>query len=79
MKASFRKVARLTVASILVLVGICGLILPILNGTFFIILALILISLEFPALEVWLDKHSERSIVVHKIYKKAKVFMKKHF
>ncbi len=79
MKAPLRKIIRLTLAGFLFIVGALGLVLPILNGTFFIVVALIVISLEVPTLEAWLDSLSEKNMKVEKIYKKMKHFIKKHF
>lgn len=78
-KAPLQKVIRLTLASFLFIIGVLGLVLPLLNGTFFIVVALIVLSLEVPALEMWLDSLSEKNVKIEKIYKKMKHFIKKHF
>jgi uncharacterized membrane protein YbaN (DUF454 family) len=79
MKIHIKKVIRLFLALFFIVIGAFGLVLPILNGTFFIIVALILISLEVPALEAWLDSLSEKNKTAHKIYVKMKRFIKKYF
>ena len=74
-----RKIIRLFIASILLIIGAFGLVLPVLNGIFFIVAALIIISLEFPALDHFLDKQSKRNYKVGRVYDKVRHFIRKHF
>jgi uncharacterized membrane protein YbaN (DUF454 family) len=62
------------------LLGFAGLILPILNGTFFILLALILLSFESPSIKKKLHVITSKNETVHKwhlyIEEKLKKFLK---
>ena len=74
-----RKIIRLFLAGILLIIGAFGLVLPVLNGVFFIVVALILISLEVPTLDHFMEKHSKRNHTFHKTYEKLRHFVRKHF
>ena len=78
MVVPYKKIFRVTLAALLFIIGILGLILPILNGIFFIVSALIVLSLEIPTLEVYLDKLGRKHNKVNHIYLKYKHFIHKH-
>ncbi len=78
MVVPYKKIFRVTLAALLFIIGILGLILPILNGIFFIVIALIVLSLEVPTLEVYLDKLGRKHNKVNHIYLKCKHFIHKH-
>lgn len=79
MKGAVRKTIRITLASLLFVLGIAGLVLPILNGTLFIVFALLILSLEIPALEERLDRIGTKHKKVHPYYTRWKGFIKKYF
>ena len=79
MKGAVRKTIRITLASLLLILGVAGLVLPILNGMLFIIFALLILSLEVPALEERLDRIGAKHKKVHPYYTKWKAFIKKYF
>lgn len=79
MKGTVKKTIRITLATLLFVLGVAGLVLPILNGMLFIIFAVLILSLEVPALEAWLDGTSVKHKKVHPYYVKWKHFIKKYF
>lgn len=78
MKIHLKKLLRVILVCLFFFFGILGLVLPILNGTIPLIIALIILSLDIPPLERYLDKHSRRNIRLEKIYLKIKHFTRKH-
>jgi len=79
LKISLIKITKLSVAGLLMIIGLVGLVLPILNGVFFILAALIIISLEVPVFEEWLDRQSLKHKKVHLVYGVMKKTIKKYF
>jgi uncharacterized protein len=63
----------------LILLGIAGLILPILNGMIFLLLGLILISFESKYVEYHLSKLAHRSAFSGRWYEKLLAFMNRLF
>lgn len=74
-----RKFTHIILGSLLILVGIAGLILPILNGTIFLIVGFILISFESPYVERKLQELTSKNKLLHKYYLKLDGFLRKHF
>ena len=70
---------HLVLGGILVLVGIAGLILPILNGTVFLIVGLIIISFESPTVEEKLFKLTQKNKTIHHLYLKLEKNLRKFF
>lgn len=79
MKNTIRKTIRVSLATLLFVFGVAGLVLPVLNGTLLIISALLILSLEMPALEEKLDRIGTKHRRVHPYYVKWKQFIKKYF
>ena len=50
-----------------ILLGLVGLVLPILQGVLFLAIGLLLLSLYSPTLRAWIDKHTVRFPRLHKI------------
>jgi uncharacterized membrane protein YbaN (DUF454 family) len=78
MVVPYKKIARFTIALILFIIGLLGLILPVVNGTLFIMASLLILSLEIPALEKFLDRQGRRNSTVNHYYEKCKRFIEKY-
>jgi len=70
-----RKVKQVTftlLGSIFLLIGLLGFVLPILQGWFFFVIGLILISLESPVVDGWLNDLAKRNHRIDKHYGKMR-------
>lgn len=71
MKKHLKRVLVLTLACVSILIGLAGLVLPILQGWFFLILGVLLLSLYSPKIRAWLDRHTVRYPHLHKFVRRA--------
>lgn len=69
----------LTLGLFFLILGIAGLVLPILNGLIFLILGLILISFTNPKVEYELRKFVRRNATLERLYDKLDEFLSKLF
>lgn len=76
---STRRVAHLIIALMLIIIGVCGLILPILNGVIFLLLGFILLSFESPYIEHHLKAFVHKNKNAEKWYSKLDAWMRKKF
>lgn len=74
-----KKTFHIFIGLFLLLVGIAGLVLPILNGVVFLLLGLIILSFESPYLEKHLEAYSKKNKHIHHWYEKLNQLMKKLF
>lgn len=74
-----KKIFHLLLAAVLILVGITGLVLPVLNGLIFLLLGFILLSFESPYVEAHLSKLAHRNTVLGGWYEKLNTWMRKIF
>ena len=79
MLQTFRKMFHLALGLILILIGILGLILPVLNGTVFLVLGFILLSFEIPYIEKKLFLITNKYPWSHSLYTKLDKFLRKLF
>ncbi len=62
----FVRLLKLLVITVLFLLGLAGVILPIVNGTLFLLLALILVSSESPYVKKRLHELTNKNATAHK-------------
>jgi len=74
-----KRIAYICIACFLIIIGLAGIVLPVLNGLIFILLGLILLSFESPYIEYKLQQLSAKNPHVEKWYKKLDGFMRKIF
>jgi uncharacterized membrane protein YbaN (DUF454 family) len=74
-----KRTVHIFIASVLIVVGVCGLVLPILNGTIFLLLGFILISFESPYVEKKLEKLTHKSKFTKELHDKLHTWMRKIF
>ena len=65
--------------SLFITVGIAGVVLPILNGTFFLILGLVLISFESKYVEKKLHRITSKNKVIHEWHLLLEKWLRKYF
>ena len=58
---STKRIVYMFIAIILILIGIIGLVLPVLNGVFFLLLGFILLSFESPYIEYHLQRLAKKN------------------
>lgn len=74
-----RKILHILLGLTLLILGLAGLVLPILNGTIFLIVGFILISFESPYVEKKLQNFASKNKTIHSIYLKLDVILRKIF
>jgi len=71
MQKKVKKVLVLVVGIIFIVLGLLGLVLPVLQGIVFLIIGFMILSLYFPKVRILMKKHTERrphlSPVINKI------------
>lgn len=70
---------KILLATFLILLGVLGVILPLLHGLGFLIAGIIILSFEFPQIDKYIDKHLNRNQHIKKMYEKIHKFLRKHF
>jgi uncharacterized protein len=74
-----KKLFHLILGTLLLLLGVVGLVLPILNGVLFLLLGFILLSFESTYVERHLNKIAHKNTTVGIWYDKLDTWMKKVF
>jgi len=75
MKRKMKRGFVFFVAVLSLLLGVVGLVLPILQGVLFIAIGLILLSLLSPTLRDWFEKHTRAYPSVHSKVKKVEAWL----
>lgn len=78
-KKELKRVAVLTLASLFLLLGLAGLVLPVLQGWLFLAISAILFSMYSPSMRAWIDEHTVRYPKLHKVVGKAQDWTTKVF
>jgi uncharacterized protein YqgC (DUF456 family) len=79
MRNQLRKTLHLLLGVMLIILGIVGLVLPIINGTILLIIGLVILSFENPILEKKLHTLTQKNKIVHALYLKIDLFLRKFF
>lgn len=64
-KKQLKKIFILTLASVLFVLGLAGLVLPVLQGWLFLAISALLFSMYSPALRAWLDRTTVKYPKLH--------------
>ena len=78
-KKQLKKVFILTLATLFLLLGLAGLVLPVLQGWLFLAISALLFSMYSPALRAWMDKHTVKYPMLHKFVGRANDWTTKVF
>lgn len=74
-----RKAMHIILGFTIILIGIAGLVLPILNGTLFLIIGFIILSFESEKLEHKLLSLTKRNATIHSWHLKLEKILRKLF
>jgi uncharacterized membrane protein YbaN (DUF454 family) len=77
MRGFIRHTVIILVALFLILVGIVGLILPLLPGILFIVVGLLLLSAYNPRFEFWLHEQTKKYPPLHKMALELQAFIER--
>ena len=73
MQKKIKRIIVLIAGIVLIILGLLGLVLPVLQGVIFLIVGLLLVSLCFPKVRIWMQKYTERhkqtSLIINKTEK----------
>jgi uncharacterized membrane protein YbaN (DUF454 family) len=79
MKRNLRRVINVTIGVLFLLLGVAGLVLPILNGLIFLIAGFIIISFESPTVEKKLFHITRKNGHIHAWHMKLDKWLRKIF
>jgi len=79
MKKHAKRVLVLSLGILFLLVGLAGLVLPIIQGWFFLAISLLLFSMYSPSLRAWIDRHTQRYPHLHTFVMRAEAFVVRVF
>lgn len=71
LKKQLKKIVVLTFAGIFFVLGLAGLVLPVLQGWLFLAISALLFSMYSPSLRAWLDRHTVKYPKLHAFVGKA--------
>ena len=71
MKKRLKKVLVLTLAAVFFVLGLAGLVLPLLQGWLFLAISAILFSMYSPRIRHWMDTHTVKYPKLHAMVEKA--------
>jgi uncharacterized protein len=71
MKKKFKRILVISLGIFFLLLGVVGLVLPVLQGWLFIAIGLLLLSMYSPRLRAWIDTHTVKYPKLHAFVKKA--------
>jgi uncharacterized protein len=78
-KKELKKVLILTLATVFLLLGLAGLVLPILQGWLFLAISALLFSMYSPKIRMWIDTHTVKYPKIHKFVGRAQDWTTKVF
>lgn len=78
-KKELKRILVLTLATAFLLLGLAGLVLPVLQGWLFLAISAILFSMYSPSMRAWMDKHTVRYPKLHRVISKAQDWTTKVF
>jgi uncharacterized protein len=71
LKKKLKRILIITLGVLSIIVGLAGLVLPVLQGWFFLAIGAILLSMYSPGLRAWMDKHTVKYPKLHAFVGKA--------
>ena len=78
-KHKLKRVLVISLGAFFVLVGLAGLVLPVLQGWFFLVLGGLLLSMYSPRLRAFIDRHTLRYPKIHAFVGKAQRWTERVF
>jgi uncharacterized protein len=79
MKKKFKRIVVITLGVFFLLLGLAGLVLPILQGWLFIAIGLLLLSMYSPKLRGWIHERTVKYPTLHAFVDKAEAWVVRVF
>ena len=79
LKKKLKKMLILATASVFFVLGLAGLVLPVLQGWFFLAISALLFSMYSPGIRTWMDRHTVKYPKLHKFVERAHGWTTKGF
>jgi uncharacterized membrane protein YbaN (DUF454 family) len=79
MRQTIRKTMHLLIGCVLIVLGIIGVVLPIVNGTVLLVIGFIIISFENPYVEKKLFELTQKNQTIHGWYLRLDKILRKFF
>jgi uncharacterized membrane protein YbaN (DUF454 family) len=79
LKKKLKKYFIITLGVLSILVGLAGLVLPVLQGWFFLAIGALLLSMYSPGLRAWIDRRAAPYPKFHAFIEKAEAWTTKVF
>lgn len=70
-KKQVKKIFVLTLATVFLVLGLAGLVLPVLQGWLFLAISALLFSMYSPRFRAWIDRHTVKYPKLHAMVGKA--------
>jgi uncharacterized membrane protein YbaN (DUF454 family) len=78
-KKQLKKILVLTLAGVFFVLGLAGLVLPVLQGWLFLAISALLFSMYSPALRAWLERNTARYPKIHAFVGRAQAWTTRVF
>lgn len=78
-KKKLKRILVISLGIFFILVGLAGLVLPILQGWFFLVLGGLLLSMYSPGLRAFMDRHTVKYPKIHAFVAKAQGWTERVF
>lgn len=79
LKKKLKKYFIITLGVLFIIVGLAGLVLPVLQGWFFLAIGALLLSMYSPGIRTWMDRHTARYPKLHAFVERAQGWTTKVF
>ncbi|MDQ5955390.1 MAG: hypothetical protein QG621_393 [Patescibacteria group bacterium] len=77
MKRHIKRTAILVLACVCLLLGLAGLVLPILQGVLFLAVSLVLFPILSPTIGTWAETHTRKYPKVHAVVKRVEDWLRR--
>jgi uncharacterized membrane protein YbaN (DUF454 family) len=78
-KRQLKRIVVITLGVIFILLGLAGLVLPILQGWLFLAIGALLLSIYSPTLRGWMNTHTVKYPKIHKFVGRAQSWVERVF
>ena len=79
LKKQLKRVLVLSLATVFLLLGLAGLVLPVLQGWLFLVISALLFSMYSPRIRVWIHEHTATYPWLHTIVVRAQGWTERVF
>jgi uncharacterized protein len=79
LKQNLKRIFIITLGVLFIVLGLAGLVLPVLQGWLFLAIGAILLSMYSPGLRAWMDKHTVKYPKLHAFVGRAHAWTERVF